>query len=268
MQIRMLLVVVVVVCVTAAWSAKKLDPNTLIALSDARYYFPVANGVTDLAVDLRIDQAAMDPIIKQAQVSYYYAGAARQGFIITGLTDQQAKKRDELQALVSPLDELIMPRPNADAYKGLTLRASRTYRSIADLPSTNFYLLTVLPADEKSDVKEFRILIDEQGLAHQLERVPKDGGSLVAKVNNIQIGEHWHIASITTRLSIDRDWFWKTDAIEYGNVDGYMLPTKITTSYRNNYGRAVAQLPEITYTFVNYRLNKGVAAETLGETAP
>jgi len=259
---------ILVVCGVIVGAKPKLDPIALMNKSDAAYYYPSGHGVNDLAVDLVIDRMANDAIMKQVQITYYYAGVDQQRFSISNYPEKFAKKRDELQSLVDPLSEYIMPRPSALTFTGFTLSVEEAFRMIAGCAGKKFYQIIGTPKGETNGVKEYRVLIDETGLAHQVENVLKDGGSIIAGIENVQIKDSWHIAKVTTRLMSSSNVQWKIDRVEYGEVEGYSLPTKLVTQYRNNYGQPVEGATDFTITLQNYRINKGVAAAVFAATKP
>ena len=264
MFVRLLLLCAVIIVGGLLVSAKpKLDPQALMIRSDALYYYPSLHGITDLAVDVVIDRMAADAKLKQVKITYYYAGEDRQRFIISNFPDNQSKKRDELQAIVDPLEEFIMPRPSASTFTGFTLSAEEAYRQIAGCEGLKFYQLIGTPKEAGNGVKEYRVLIDERGLAHQVENVLKDGGSIIAGIDNVLIGDRWHIAKVTTRLMSQSNAQWKIDQLEYGDIGGYPLATRLTTHYRNNLGHPIESAVDFSVSFQNYRLNKGEAAAAL-----
>lgn len=269
MLTRILAIALLCITMAAAVSAKdRLDAMTMIGQSDALYYFPPDHGVTDLVVDITIDQLATDTAAKQARISYYYAGEQRQRFIIEGLSANQTALQSSLQQLVEPMQNYLMPSRSSATFAALETKVTKASRQLLGVPTTEFYLVTGVSKDEKADIKEYRVLLDKDGLAYQVENVLANKLVIAARLENIRIGEQWHIGAVTTRLYTSSGPQWKIDRVKYDTVDGYMLPTEVMVQYRNSYNQPAKGVSELTIHFSNYRINKGVAAEKLPAPAP
>lgn len=269
MLTRILTIITLLALVTAlAWSKDKLDPRAIMAKSDAAYYYPTAHGLADLAVDIAVDQLQQSAVAKDAKISYYYAGADRQQVIITGLSDKYDALRGQLLAVISPFGDYMVPKTNAATFQGLQLKASQVYRAFADVKDTEFYQLVGTASDKKADVKEFRVLLDKNGLAHEMENLTKDDNTVIARIENTRIGENWQITRVTTRMMTNGSAEWKIDTIEYGTVEGFSLPVRATIKYRDQFNMPIKGMDDLAITFTNYRLNKGIADTTLPKAAP
>jgi hypothetical protein len=264
-----LIVVLLTLLVGAAVWAKapkppKDDPAALLAKSDALYDYPTQHGLTDLAVDLTIPEIAENPVGKAATMSYYYVSEERQRFVVGNIPDKYTQYRQNLESLIDPLSEYVIPRPSAATFAGLTLRAERVYRQFAGAAETNYFQLVGTAKEKSALIQEYRVLLDSQGLACQLENVLKDGSHIIARLDNTKIGDRWHICKLTTRLMDEGGMAqWKIDTIEYAEVDGFVLPKKVTMQYRTPTNQPIKGSPDVTVLFTNYRINKGAAAAAL-----
>lgn len=270
MLTRVLVVVVsLTLGIVGAWAkAAPLDPVALMTKSDALYYYPTAHGVTDLAVEVHIDQLADHPTGKRAHVQYYYAGEKRQMFAVTDLSDNETKLRSEILAMVAPLADYLMPRPSMASFEGLTLKVATVSREILGLSGTTFYEVVGTAKAANADVKEYRVLLGEDGQAYQVENVLKDGTVVAARLENVRVADSWHISKVISRLTANVGPVWKIDSVEYGQIEGYVLPTRVTVQYRNGYNQPVRGFTDLTVQFRNYRLNKGVAAAAVPAPQP
>jgi hypothetical protein len=267
MRAYFLLILLALAACSAVWAktAKpKDDPVALMTKSDALYYYPTQRGLTDLAVDVVIPEIAGNAVGKNATISYYYVSETRQRVVVGNVPDQYAKFRTDLEALVDPLSEYLIPRPSAATFTGLTLRVERVSRQFSGTPATNYYQLIGTAKEKTAYIQEYRVLLDPLGLACQLENVLKDGNHIIARIENVKIGETWHVSKLTTRLMDESGMAqWKIDTIEYAVVDGFTMPSKVTIQYRTPTNAPVKGSPDLTVLFKNYRLNKGAAAAAL-----
>jgi len=264
------LLIILTLLAGAVWAKGKarLTPQMLIDRSDAVYYYPQSNGVTDLAVDVTIAQVANDPVAGKALVTFCYLAKERREFVISNVPETQAKLRTWLLSMVSPLGEYIVPRASAEAFVGMEPRVLKVMREIAGQSGMNFYQLIGTPKDEKSPIKEYRVLVDEQGLAHQVETEGRDGSVIAARIENAKIGDKWVITKISTRMMNKDSAQWEIANVKYGEVDGVTLPEQITIQHRNAFDQPIKEMPDFTFTFKNYRINKGAAAALLPAPAP
>ena len=270
MAIRQLLLLIIAVLIaTAVWAKEspKLNPQTFIERSDQLYFLPHLHGVTDLAVDVVMDQFAKDPVIGKAQITICYAGGDRRGVVIANIPPQQEKFRTALLAMVDPLGEYVVPKSSIETFADMQIRAYKVYRQISGLPGTTFYELTGTPTDEKSPLQEYRVLVDERGLAYQVETKAKDGNGVTARIENVRIGDHWFIGKISTRILSKSGPHWEIATVTYGDANGYTLPLAITIQHRNSFNQPIKELPDLAYRFDNYRINTGAAAALLPEPA-
>jgi hypothetical protein len=245
----------------AAWT--KDDPAVIIAQSDAQYYYPTQHGLQDLAADLVIQELQDSPVGKLAKISYYYVSEERQRFEVMNIPDQFGKFRDDLASLVEPLSNYIVPMPSTETFNGLDLRVDRVARLFAGRPETSYVQIVGTAKDKGALVREYRMLLDGAGLAVQAESIFKDDSKLIARIDNVKIGEKWCYASITTRMAVNGLPQWRIMAIEYTQVDGFTVPATITIRVRNARNKPVDGTQDWTITFTNYRLNKGVAAKQI-----
>jgi hypothetical protein len=274
MRIRVLMIAVGVALVCAlGWAKGKAKgpdlAHRLMTLSDSVYYFPDQHGLKDLAVDLTVDELSLVPGAANARITFLYAGGDRQRFDIDNLPQSSEQTRGQLQTLLAPLSNFITPLPSASAFNGLQVTAAKVSRQIAGISDSQFYQLSGTTENEKATVKEYRVLLDMRGLAHQVENILKDGNVIAARVANIKIGDNWHISRVTTRLLNTRTNTpqWRIDAVEYASIEGFTLPVKATVQFRDTFNKPERGATDLTISFKNYRINKGVAAPLFGEPA-
>jgi len=253
---------------TVVWSKNKITPQSLMEKSDTMYYYPTAHGLTDMAVDLTVEQFAKNPATKPVTITFYYAGEKRQQFAISNLDEHLTELRDRIAGVVNPLADYLVPKTSQTTFKGLKLSTNQVYREFTGDPNTVFYQLVGVAPEKDAEVKEFRVLLDKDGLAHQVENILKDDSSVIARIENEKIGNQWHITRMTTRLMAGMNSEWKIDSVEYGMVDGYSLPVRATIQFRDNFNRPVKGADDLTILFTNYRINKGAAAAILPPAAP
>ncbi len=265
-SLPMLIICVLVLAVSAVWG--KENPAALMARSDALYYYPTQVGMTDLAVDLTLQELQTNPVGKLAKITYYYAGEERQRFEVTGIPDQYAKFRDDLASLVDPLANYLVPRPSTLAFLGLDLRVDKVSRQIIGRSDTTYYLLVGTAKEPGALVKEYRVLLDTAGLACQVESALKDGSKLMARIDNVRIGEKWCISTVTTRMAVNNLPQWRIESVEYLQVSGFTLPSKIIIQQRNALNMPVKGVQDWTILLSNYRINQGVAAQKLPPPPP
>ncbi|MHB9132530.1 MAG: hypothetical protein ACYDBB_15785 [Armatimonadota bacterium] len=245
------------------WAKPSLDPSELLAKSDAVYYYPPVQGVTDLAVDLVIKELQDHPVLKDARITYYFAGERRQQFIVDNIPAGQDRLKKDVYDVVLPLGELLMPRTSAATFAGLKLRAEQVSRQLMGVPSTTFYQLIGVNPDQKAYMKELRVLVDENGIAHEVENVMQDGAVMMARLHNTRIGDKWHLTKMSTRIPTKTDVDYKIDTVQYETFDGFSLPTLVTTQYRDRMNQPIKGTSDMTIVLQNYRINKGVAAAKL-----
>lgn len=268
---RLLSLLTIIMLLTGAvWARGKarVTPRMLIDRSDAVYYFPQGRGVTDLAVDVTIAQVANDPVAGKALITFCFLAKDRREFVVSNVPEGQTKLRAWLLTMVSPLGEYIIPRASAEAFVGMEPRMLKVLREIAGQPGMTFYQLTGIPKDEKSAIKEYRVLVDEKGLAHQVETEGRDGSVIAARIENTKVGDKWVITKISTRMMNKDSAQWEIASVKYGEVDGITLPEQITIQHRNAFDQPIKEMPDLTFYFKNYRINKGAAAVLLPAPAP
>lgn len=261
------LLVLLVLLAGAVW-AKGLTAQTLIERSDAVYYYPQAEGVTDLAVNVTIAQVANDPVAGKAVTTFCYLAEDRREFVISNLPDGQDRLRAVLLNMVAPLGEYIIPRGSAEAFDGMNVRVLKVLRELSGRPGMTYYQLIGAPTDENSPLKEYRVLVDADGLAHQVETEGRDGSVVAARIENTKIGDKWVITKISTRMMGKDSAQWEIATVQYGEVDGFTLPQRITIQHRNAFGQPIREMPDFTFIFTNYRINQGAAAALLPPPPP
>lgn len=259
-RICLLCLILLALC-GAAWA--KDDPAAVIALSDGKYYCPTQHGLQDLATDLVIQELQNSPVGKLAKISYYYVNEERQRFEVTNIPDQFAKFRDDLSSLVEPLSNYVVPMPSNLTFNGLDLRVDRVSRLIAGRADTAYLQLVGTAKDKGALVREYRMLLDLSGLAVQAESIFKDDSKLIARIENVKIGELYCYAKITTRMAVDGQPQWRIMTIDYTQVDGFTMPSRITIQVRNARNKPVEGTQDWTIQFTNYRINKGVAVQQI-----
>jgi hypothetical protein len=262
MSIRFCLLCLLVLSTTLVWTKETLDPAALLAQCDAQYYTPTAHGVTDLAVDIVIENLSKHPIVSTVRISYYATDVDHQRFVVTGLDAAQAEWRDRLLAMVSPLSEYIMPRSTQATFAGLQLSAKSVFRQISGVDATTFHQVTGKDP-EGTEVQEYRVLLDRRGVIHAVENVMVSGGVLSARVENTPVGGQWLVSRVITRLPANDKAIWKIDSVQYEKVQEVTLPSHVTTEYRNNYGQPENRLQDLTFRLTNYRINTGEASRLL-----
>ncbi len=269
MRLRSLFPFMLILCAALVWAKpnKQNEWKTMTAKSDALYYMPSLLGVNDLAVTVTIPRLADNPLAKQALITFYYASKEQRWVSVAHLPDQAAQARSELTELVAPLGDYLVPRPALTTFDGMDVKVQEVSRQLEDLPGTVYYQLIGKTTDPASEVKEYHILLDKAGLAHEIETVLKSGEKMTARIDNIRNGERWQISKVTTRImSKVGDQVvpqWRIDNIEYGAVDGYSLPVKITSAYRDSMNLPIKGLDDFTFIFSDYRINKGEATAAL-----
>ena len=269
---RFLSLCMIVLLVSAGVWAKakeKHDAQSLIARSDAAYYYPTVQGVTDMAVDLSVPSWA-DTELKDVKITYYYAGDNRQQFDITNLPAKMADKRAQLLEQLAPYTNFLVPTTAAKSFKGYKVKSEVVYRQFIDEPETMFYLLVGTTSDANAAVKELHVLLDKNGLMHQMESIPQKGVPVIMEVKNTRVGDKWQISQLITRMPSDiKDPLWQVINIEYGMVDGkYSLPSRVIGNQCDSVKNPVDA--DMVVLFQNYRINKGVADAFLPQvkTAP
>jgi len=256
------LLIIVVLLTNAVWAAPKITPQTIMDRADVAYYYPQARGLTDLAVDVSIEQLAKDPVIGQIGITLCYAGA-RHGVALDNLPTPAGNVRNNLLMMIEPLGEYVVPKMSVETFAGMQVTVQRVYRQLSGQSSTSYYQLTGTPTAENTGLKAYRVLADEAGVAHQVETEMQDGQSLTARIENTKIDGNWLIEKISTRLRGGNDVRWEITTIAYDTVDGFLLPARLEVTYRNIFNQPIAELPDLTYTFTNYRINTGAAATLL-----
>lgn len=256
--------------VGAVWAKGKpaVTAQTFIDRSDAIYYFPQIKGLTDLAVDITIDEFARDPIAGKALITYCYAGKDRRGFVIQNISDAQAKMKDSLEALVEPLGDYVVPRTSVETFADMQVTFYKQFCQIKGQPGTTYFELNGAPTADSSPLKAYRVLVDEQGLAYRVETEAKDGTKMTASIENTHVGDHWLIGKISTRIIGKDGPQWEIGTITYEEVEGYTVPTMISVQHRNSLAQPIKEMPDFTFRFVNYRMNKGAAIELLDKQTP
>lgn len=264
-------VLLVLVAAAASLAAReKITVKSLLAKSDAVYYTPALHGLTDLAVDIAVEQLATDPVGKDAVVTYYYAGEDRQRMAVTGIPESQAVFRTALLDLLTPLSQYVVPRSATASFAGMTVKLSTVMRQLRGVKPSTFYLLTGTVAGEAKtgQLKEYRVLVGKDGLVRQIENVFV-GSTITADVENVPTpdGSAWLFTALYTRMSVKegdqtRD-LWKSERMTYENIDGFLLPVKCIVQFRDMYNRPVTGREDLVITLKNYRLNTGLAAKTL-----
>ncbi|HEX2951414.1 MAG TPA: hypothetical protein VHV83_17865 [Armatimonadota bacterium] len=265
---RIILFAIMTLLMTPLFAKEHLTPQNLIARSDALYYTPSAHGITDLAVDIVIDQLSNDPVGKNSAITYYYAGDNQERVAIANIPDTQSAYRDKLIALVSPFSQYLMPRPASVTFAGMTLSMTKVTRVLPGVKGTTFYQIIGRSATPKDGVKEYRVLLDKGGALYQIENVLADESLIVASVENKHTDAGWHVVSLSTRLKPkNQSFIWQTVKITYGSVNGYVLPVGLTVTYRDEVNHPVKGYNDLAASFTNYRINIGIAHATLRMTA-
>lgn len=261
---RLICLLVIALAATTLWAQGKITLEGLLAKSDALYYYPSERGVTDLAVDLVIEQLGNDQLgkeAKDARVTYYYAGEQRETMILASLPEISPKVQAIMEPAVTPMGQYIMPRTSSSFFAGMSMSMRKVTRQIAGVPGTTFYQITgTLPATSLG-AKEQRVLLSEDGLLRQLEEVltaPKQ--AIMATIENIQTKDGWHIATVTRQWPTDKMTVWRIEHVDYETVDGFVLPVRITFTYRDGFNRPVAGPRDVTVRLEKYRVNTGEAA--------
>ncbi len=266
MRMRLVLLCAVVALLTVAgWSKakkEKMDARAFIARSDAQYYYPEAHGVNDLVVDIIVDQFADLPGMKDNAITFYYAGKDRQTIKVSKAPPQDDKVIAILNALGS-LSEFLMAQPSAPTFAGLKVSVQPVTRLIAGHSNTRYFLLVGKTDAKDAPAQEFHVLLDAQGLAYQLENVTKDGVTVAATLENVRVGNLWHIAKVTTRQMTKDGPYWKIETVTYADVETYSFPSIVTVQYRNMINEPVPGMHDITIRLRNFRVNTGAAAALL-----
>jgi len=254
--------VLLLLVLSTGWvvARERQTPEQLMKLSDTLYYYPAARGLKDLVVDLDMRELPMFPAAKDAHISFIFAGEGQQRFEVANLPATADQTRKELVNLLEPLSNFITPRPSASAFSGLTLTTLHVWRQLPGLPAMDFTLLIGATKDTNAPVKEYRVLLDRQGLAHQVENVMKDGSVISARIENHQDAGAWHIARVTTRMMSADTPQWRIDSVEYGTVNGFTLPLKATIQFRNSFNQPIKGVNDLSVIFTNYRINSGAGA--------
>ncbi len=262
-MIRFLTICMLCLLFTAAvWAKDQNSPQSLMTRSDGIYYYPTVQGLSDLAVDLVIDQLAGDKDLKDVKVTFYYAGKDRQQYDVTDLTAQNEDWRPKILATVSEFADFIVPRTSVASFKGLTVKSEKVFRQFLGSPETEYYQLVGSAVDKNADIQELQVLFDKKGLIYELETKGKDGNPAIVRVENSRYGDKWQISKMSMCMLPDKDPVWKIVTIDYATVDGYSLPTYIAVRQRTNINQPVNG-GDLDIHFRNYRINKGVAAEFL-----
>jgi hypothetical protein len=198
------------------------------------------------------------------KISYYYAGDNRQKFDITNLPEKYANQRASLLEQLTPYTNFLIPTTAAASFKDYKVKSEVVYRQFIDEPETIFYLLVGTSSNAKAEVKELRVLLDKEGLMHQMESTPQKGAPIIMDVKNTRIGDKWQISRLITRMPSDiKNPLWQVVNIEYGMIDGkYSLPSRISGQQRDSVNHPL-EGSDLVVLFQNYRINKGVAANFL-----
>lgn len=250
-----------------AWAKDAITPQSLMAKSDAIYYTPSARGITDLAVDITIDQLQQDPTTKDALLTYYNADGNRHLLDIMNIPESKTALRNSLLSMTNTVQQHVMPALQSSSFTGMPVRLTRVILQLAGVKETHFYQLSATFTGADEPVKELRVLLDKDGLLYQLESRLQDGSQLIANIENIHSNYGWHIATITTRIAANKDVYWRIDHTEYAEVDGFMLPSRFTMQYRDSFNQPELGATDIAVSFSNYRINTGVAAKMLDRAA-
>lgn len=252
---------------TLAWAKVKKDKNdpaSLMAKSDALYYYPSLHGITDLAVDLVIPQFAASDDTKEIKITYYYAGENRQQFAVGNIPAQHETLRPDVLALISPYSQNLIPSTSEALFKGLTLKTEEVDCQFLGSPETVYYQIVGTTPDKNAEIKEQHVLYDKQGVIHQLEFIAQNGTPSTVGIENVRIGDKWQISKMTFREITETDTFWRTVTIEYAMVDGFSLPTHISVTHRGILNQSVSGAGmDLDIQFKNYRINQGIAAAFL-----
>ncbi len=116
------MIVLLASAVVWAKAREKTDPQSLIARSDAAYYYPTLQGVTDMAVDVSVPKWADTPL-KDVKITFYYASANRQQFDIANLPAKFSDQRAQLIEQLAPYTNFLIPTTAADSFKGFKLKS-------------------------------------------------------------------------------------------------------------------------------------------------
>jgi hypothetical protein len=252
----------IVLLAATVWAKGKanITPDALAAKSDALYYYPAAHGLSDLAVDLVIDGLDANAATKDAVVTYYYAGDTQQRVTVTNIADSYAKLRDDIINLAAPLGQYLMPRTAAATFTGMKLRLDKVGMQLMGVNATSFYQIIGTSPDQRDGVKEYRVVLDADGLMYQIENKLKDNSVVVANIENAKTDAGWQITALTTRLTTQDGIRWKVEHLQYEKIAGFMLPIRYTLEYRDEFNKPARGMGGMTVSFRNYQLNKGAAA--------
>ena len=269
---RVLTLCMILLLVTAVVWAKdkkeKHDPSSTMAQSDAIYYNPAANGITDLAVDLVIPQFAAGQDTKNIKITYYYAGEKRQQFVVNNIPAQQLDLRAEILAQLNPYSQNIMPKTSATLFKGLKLKTEEVYRQVLGTPETVFYQLIGTLPDKNAAIKEQHFIFDKQGLLLEQEYITQNGTPLTVGISNTRFGAKWQISRMTFREFTDTETYWRIVAIDYTVVNGFSLPSHISVLHRGISNQPISGAGmDLDIQFQNYRINQGVATAALPQAS-
>lgn len=248
--------------VTAVWAKDKVTLKSLMAKSDAIYYSPAAHGVTDLAVDIVVEQLAKDPVGKDAQVTYYFGGEDRQRVVVQNVPDKYTAYREALLNLLSPISQYVMPHSSSASFAGMTLKIERVSRQLVGVADTTFYQIIGVTPGEQGDLLRYQVLLDKNGLVHQIENVYKNG-AVTASIENTKVKEGWVVTSFNTRMGTKDEGLWKIERVEYETIEGYTLPVRCTVQYRNLFNKPVRGRDDLTIHLKNYRINQGIAVNAI-----
>ncbi len=267
MGMRLITLLLVLLAAAVAWAKPKYNPQPIIQRSDALYYFPQDHGLTDLAVDLTIDQFGAESVAGQAKATFAYAGNRRE-LLIDNVPEAHKAVRNTLYELLAPLGEYIIPKKSAENFDGLALAAVRVYRQLTGRPDSQYFLVYGTVTDAQAPLKEYRVLVDDRGLAHQVETEARNGGIVSARLENIQVGDAWVFGKISTRLATKAGPIWEVATVTYDTVEGFVLPTQVQTIHRNAFNQPVKDYPDLTIRLTDYRLNQGAGAALLSPVPP
>lgn len=249
--------------VTIALAKEKVTLKSLLAKSDAVYYTPLTHGLTDLAVDISIEQLEKNNG-KDVLVTYYYAGDNRQHMEVTNAPDDTF--RAQLLDLLMPLSQYVIPHAASANLSNMSLKLLAVSRQIPGIADTTFYQIIGTVPDSKSDLKEYRVLLDKNGLVHRLENEMTKGGTIAASVDNVQMKDGtWLFSALSTRMAAKEGDIWKTERLEYDTVDGFFMPVRCVVEYRDIYNKPVKGRVDLSIRLTNYRINKGVADAAMTE---
>lgn len=262
MPLRLLVIVLALCALSLSALAKKppkVTPQQWLQRSDAQYYYPQQHGLTDLVVDVTVDAEQSDPLPRDMQITYAFADVHRQGFHVANATTTPIPGIQTVETLLDAMGEYIVPQPSEKTFTGLALTMERVTTQFPGVKATRYLQVNGKTEDPKAAVKEYRVLLDEAGLAYRIENVMRDGSAMAARLENVKVGDRWLIGKITTRLPAKSSVFWKIDTISYDTIHGYILPVRITSEYRDLSNQPMRGVGNVSISLTNYRINTGEA---------